>query len=1040
MRTFYTYRILGASSILDLPPTDLFQHRVRLKPNTPPWNKSKRKHWSVPQKYWLDKLVQEGIDAGMYEPCITANGELSDWAAQPVLVDKDRDAAEPDPWAEPRLTFNYRNVEEDVPGTNITLLSDVHEHLSHPGIGSYSIFDLKHGYWAIGIYPPHRHYFAFKIPDFPQLQPTRMPQGSQSAGFSFTELMTIALGPIPKPQPEPSMMAPESPSAIPPLTFYIDDVFATHSSFDEQWVFIRDHFLPRLLWAGLRLSFKKMQLGFDEVVAIGISHKTHGRLGIKTERANKLRIWPVPQDQTGVRAFLGALGPTRRWIKNCAEIARPLNRLTGDVEWRWDKTEALSFELLRELSSTAVDMHGHAFDLPVEMYSDASGFAGGCLITQKQEGVVKPLIYDSFVFTKTQRNYGTYKRELCAILEFCRRHGHLFKARTPSVIYTDHKPLVWFIDSPNVEGIYARWASELRLLNARICYIEGTRNKIADALSRTIFPDDDCENDVLIHDLGDLSSQGEWVWKDGVSGYAEMLEKLSQSERLSKIDHLFEHSVKSSLVTLESSWAWSDSPDGFQSLLDGNPLLFESSDVSPVTLCSSRTLWESDNWYADIYGMLKNGVIDHTDRMRKRVLLNKARQYRLRNDVLEQLYKGVWRRCLCKSEVSAALHKAHDKAGHFSPAITIQRLNQSVFWPGMAKDTIDYIAGCLPCGYHGPAKPPAPSQPVTVHAPLQLMAGDFVGPFPASERGFRYLLVIVCYFSHYDWAFPTTSVSAEEAIRCFDEWINMIGTSPLALYLDPGEAFISRKLHNHLHRRGVAVLNGPSSSHRSFGLAEVFIRITQQVLGKTVSPIPIETPSGLEQWDTEIPQVMAKVNARHVQSLGWSPFEILHGHLPVSHFEQHYPPQEVGDLRSTLTSPDFLPPSDEQIRELVVRHMARLQHCHEHIRSDIEETRLNRKLVHDLRTSKVQTDGLVFLFQEGKRPKLGLRWTGPFIVGPRSGRSTFKLLQLDGKPASLYDYHENQLKPFIPRTGHLRSSTELTLPFWNLLRRKRTRS
>lgn len=82
----------------------------------------------------------------MYEPCITANGELSDWAAQPVLVNKDRDAAEPNPWAKPRLTFNYRNVKEDVSGINITLLSNVHEHLSYLGIGLYSIFNLKHDY------------------------------------------------------------------------------------------------------------------------------------------------------------------------------------------------------------------------------------------------------------------------------------------------------------------------------------------------------------------------------------------------------------------------------------------------------------------------------------------------------------------------------------------------------------------------------------------------------------------------------------------------------------------------------------------------------------------------------------------------------------------------------------------------------------------------------------------------------------------------------------------------------------------------------
>lgn len=56
---------------------------------------------------------------------------------------------------------------------------------------------------------------------------------------------------------------------------------------------------------------------------------------IKKARVEKLRNWPTPRDPTGVRAFLGALNPTQRWIKNCAEIARPLTRLTGNVDWIW---------------------------------------------------------------------------------------------------------------------------------------------------------------------------------------------------------------------------------------------------------------------------------------------------------------------------------------------------------------------------------------------------------------------------------------------------------------------------------------------------------------------------------------------------------------------------------------------------------------------------------------------------------------------------------------------------------------------------------
>lgn len=105
------------------------------------------------------------------------------------------------------------------------------------------------------------------------------------------------------------------------------------------------------------------------------------------------------------------------------------------------------------------------------------------------------------------------------------------------------------------------------------------------------------------------------------------------------------------------------------------------------------------------------------------------------------------------------------------------------------------------------------------------MAGDFVGLFLVLERGFRYFFVIICYFSYYGWAFFTTFVFVEEVIRCFDEWINMIGTLPLAFYLDLGGAFISRKLYNYLYKRGVAVLNGLLGFYCSFGLAKVFIKI-----------------------------------------------------------------------------------------------------------------------------------------------------------------------------------------------------------------------
>lgn len=109
------------------------------------------------------------------------------------------------------------------------------------------------------------------------------------------------------------------------------------------------------------------------------------------------------------------------------------------------------------------------------------------------------MLYNSFLFTKTQRNYGTHKRELCAIIEFYRKHKYFFEAPQRSIIFTDYTPLTWFLTRTSHEGIYAWWVIELRLLNVETQYITGKRNAAVDGLSRTIFPSQHCDDDYLDH-------------------------------------------------------------------------------------------------------------------------------------------------------------------------------------------------------------------------------------------------------------------------------------------------------------------------------------------------------------------------------------------------------------------------------------------------------------------------------------------------------------------------------------------------------------
>ncbi|KAI0994672.1 hypothetical protein K3495_g13508 [Podosphaera aphanis] len=124
-------------------------------------------------------------------------------------------------------------------------------------------------------------------------------------------------------------------------------------------------------------------------------------------------------------------------------------------------------------------------------------------------------------------------------------------------IFTDHHPLTYFLNSSCLDGIYARWASELRYLNIEIVWIPGSRNSIADALSRTIFPS---EKGTLSEytEFGDLVAENwdpRWIWKDGTNGYEELLKTIGVPLREKDLRALFlgdtvEKRVESGLASL----------------------------------------------------------------------------------------------------------------------------------------------------------------------------------------------------------------------------------------------------------------------------------------------------------------------------------------------------------------------------------------------------------------------------------------------------------------------------------------------------------
>ncbi|KAL5529848.1 hypothetical protein ACEPAF_6105 [Sanghuangporus sanghuang] len=98
-------------------------------------------------------------------------------------------------------------------------------------------------------------------------------------------------------------------------------------------------------------------------------------------------------------------------------VVKPLTMLTGKVEWKWGEEEQAAFkDLKRHLSSPPMLAIPNNKD-PFYAEVDASDFATGGVLLQKQEGKWKVIAYRSSTFLEAKQNYEIYDKEMLAIVQ-----------------------------------------------------------------------------------------------------------------------------------------------------------------------------------------------------------------------------------------------------------------------------------------------------------------------------------------------------------------------------------------------------------------------------------------------------------------------------------------------------------------------------------------------------------------------------------------------------------------------------------------------
>ena len=331
--------------------------------------------------------------------------------------------------------------------------------------GFFSSLDLASGYWQVPVAREDRHKTAFCTPDGGLFEFVKMPSGLTNAPATFQRLMNNIF----------------APDLFQHVLIFLDDVL-TYSKTPEEHLHHLEKVFLTLRRAGLKLKPKKCNLFQTEVHYLGhVIDK--GGIRPNPQKLDAVRNWERPKTVTQVRSFTAFCNYYRKFVKNFAEVAKPLYALTSKaVKFTWNEEHEEAFQLLKMRLLQAPILSFPNFSYPFVIDTDASETALGAVLSQVIGGEERPVAFESRVLTKTEVNYATTKREALGIVQ-AMQWFRPYIYGTQCIVGTDHASLQWLFRQ-NADGLTFRMIQKMQEYDYRIVHRPGEKHNNADGLSR----------------------------------------------------------------------------------------------------------------------------------------------------------------------------------------------------------------------------------------------------------------------------------------------------------------------------------------------------------------------------------------------------------------------------------------------------------------------------------------------------------------------------------------------------------------------------
>ncbi|CAM8994372.1 unnamed protein product [Rhodiola kirilowii] len=265
------------------------------------------------------------------------------------------------------------------------------------------------------------------------------------------------------------------------IEVFMDD-FTVHGGTFDECLKNLSSVLKRCVEMNLVLNYEKCHFMVTHGIVLG---HIVSKEGIEVDKAKigVVMTLPYPSTVRDIKSFLGHAGFYRRFIKDFSKKALPLsNLLQKDVPFEFNNTCKNAFDELKQALTTTPIIRAPDWGKPFEVMCDASDYALGAVLGQRDEKKPVVIYYASRTMDTAQRNYSTTEKELLAVV-FALEKFRSYLLGTKVVVYSDHAAIRYLMTKKEAKPRLIRRILLLQEFDVEIKDKRGIENTVADHLS-----------------------------------------------------------------------------------------------------------------------------------------------------------------------------------------------------------------------------------------------------------------------------------------------------------------------------------------------------------------------------------------------------------------------------------------------------------------------------------------------------------------------------------------------------------------------------